>query len=80
MQINVSNLDTYEIAVGLLVAELQCRGLIWDDYAVPGGTSRENLYEIPRQTYLPGHDSGSKIKWNSPAFVINRGGREGEQT
>jgi len=76
MQINVSNLDTYEIAVRLLVAELQCRGLIWDDYTVQGGTSEK----IPRQTYLPGHDSGSKIKWNTPAFDVNREGREGEQT
>jgi len=30
--------------IELLLPELKKRGLFWDDYAVPGGTYRENFY------------------------------------
>lgn len=36
--------STFEDIVELLVPELRRRGLFWDEYAVPGGTYRENFY------------------------------------
>jgi len=39
----VSNPGSFEDVVDLLVPELQRRGLMWDDYDVPGGTFRENI-------------------------------------
>lgn len=40
----MSNPESYEDLVELLVPELQRRGLMWDDYTVPGGTYRENMF------------------------------------
>jgi hypothetical protein len=52
----VSNPESYEDLVELLVPVLQKRGLMWDDYTVPGGTYRENLLGTPGQSYVPeGH-------------------------
>lgn len=47
----------------LLVPELRARGLFWDDYAVPGGTYRENFYEISGQRYPPSDHVASKHHW-----------------
>ena len=44
---------------------------MWDDYAVPGGTLRENLSGIPGQSSLPDHHPGSKFKWNAPDSHAN---------
>ncbi|RDW88309.1 bacterial luciferase-like protein [Coleophoma cylindrospora] len=49
----VSNPESYEDVVELLVPELQRRGLMWDDYAVPGGTFRENMHRAPGEKLLP---------------------------
>src|ERR1022692_1135236 len=76
MHLDVSNPDSYETAVELLVPVLQRRGLMWDDYAVPGGTFRENLYGIPGQTSLPEHHPGSKFKWNALATHVNGDAKE----
>jgi len=44
--------------VELLVPVLQERGIMWKDYAVPGGTFRENLLGEPGQkTSPPDHPS-----------------------
>ncbi|KUJ08659.1 bacterial luciferase-like protein [Mollisia scopiformis] len=52
----VSNPESYEDLVELLVPVLQKRGLMWDDYTVPGGTYRENLLGTPGQPGVPeGH-------------------------
>ncbi|RDW73034.1 bacterial luciferase-like protein [Coleophoma cylindrospora] len=54
----VSNPESYEDLVELLVPVLQKRGLMWDDYAVPGGTYRENMLRTPGQKTTPaGHPS-----------------------
>lgn len=45
---------------------LQKRGLMWDDYTVPGGTYRENLHNTPGNPYLSDRHPGSKFKWNAP--------------
>jgi hypothetical protein len=79
MSADVSNPDSYETAAELLVPELQRRGLMWDDYAVPGGTFRENLYGMPDQTFLPDHHPGSKFKWNAPKQQVNGEVKENKQ-
>lgn len=50
----------------MLVPVLQKRGLMWDDYTVPGGTYRENLHNTPGNPYLSPRHPGSKFKWNAP--------------
>jgi hypothetical protein len=52
---------------------------MWDDYAVPGGTFRENLYGIAGQTYLPDHHPGSKFKWDVLKSGANGGAGEVER-
>lgn len=55
---DVSNPESYEDIVELLVPVLQKRGLMWEDYVVAGGTYRENLLSIPGQKTAPeGHPS-----------------------
>lgn len=49
-----------------MIPELQKRGIYWDDYAVPGGTARENLQSLPGQPYLPKEHPGVKIELNGP--------------
>ncbi|KAF2005828.1 coenzyme dependent N5,N10-methylene tetrahydromethanopterin reductase [Amniculicola lignicola CBS 123094] len=57
---SVTNPGSWEDVVDLLVPELQRRGLMWDDYAVPGGTFRENLLGTKA---LRGDHYGSRFKW-----------------
>lgn len=45
--------------------ELRRRGLFWDDYAVTGGTVRENYFEKPGEKRLPQGHPGSKYKWRA---------------
>lgn len=40
---------------------------MWQDYAAPQGTFRENLYGTPGKPYLPDDHPGSKFKWNYKA-------------
>ncbi|KIW95457.1 uncharacterized protein Z519_04041 [Cladophialophora bantiana CBS 173.52] len=54
---------SFEDVVELLVPELQARGLFWDDYAVPGGTYRENFYGLEGQKGLPDEHVGSRYRW-----------------
>ena len=54
--------QTYVNVVEMLVPELQRRGIFWDDYKVPGGTYRENFYEMPGQAEpLPSHPAAKMI-------------------
>jgi hypothetical protein len=57
--------------VELLVPELQKRGIYWDDYAVPGGTFRENMQVKPRQPLLPDDHPGAKVRWNTKPTAIS---------
>jgi hypothetical protein len=52
---------------------------MWDDYAVPGGTFRENLYAVPGQMFLPDHHPGSKLKWDVLKSDANGDAEEVEQ-
>ncbi|KAH7368216.1 dibenzothiophene desulfurization enzyme A [Plectosphaerella cucumerina] len=47
----------------LLLPELRKRGLFWDDYAVPGGTYRENFYRRPGQKKTPDNHVASSYRW-----------------
>lgn len=78
----VSNPESYEDLVELLVPVLQKRGLMWDDYTVPGGTYRENLLGAPGQSRVPDGHPASKFKYstlkekygdeNGDIFIDNR--------
>ncbi|KAI5863386.1 Nitrilotriacetate monooxygenase component A/pristinamycin IIA synthase subunit A [Durotheca rogersii] len=49
----------------LLVPELRRRGLFWDDYAVPGGTYRENFYRKPGQTGPLDEHVAAAYRWRA---------------
>ena len=55
--------QSFEDIIELLVPELRKRGLFWDDYAVPGGTYRENFYQKPGQKYPPAEHVAAKHHW-----------------
>jgi hypothetical protein len=59
----ISNPGSFEDIVELLVPELKKRGLMFDNYAVPGGTFRENLLRQPGQTSLRSDHYGSTFKF-----------------
>ncbi|ANB14824.1 hypothetical protein AWJ20_2436 [Sugiyamaella lignohabitans] len=56
---------SFDDIIKYLLPELRKRGLFWDDYAVPGGTARENFYGIKGQSYLPDDHPGSKYLWKA---------------
>ena len=61
--------QTFVDVIELLVPELQKRGIFWKDFHVPGGTYRENLYEMAGQHEpLPDHPAAAMI-WRSPEEV-----------
>ena len=59
----ISNPGSFEDIVELLVPELRRRDLVFEDYAVPGGTYRENLLREPGQRVLRKDHYGSKFKF-----------------
>jgi hypothetical protein len=63
--VDLSNLRSWEDVVELLVPELQRGGIYWEDYAVPGGTFRENMQVKPGQHLLPDDHSDTKLRWNA---------------
>lgn len=56
---------TFKDVIDLLLPELRRRGLFWDDYAVPGGTYRENIYRTPGQTGPRQDHPASRYRWNA---------------
>lgn len=56
--------------VELLIPELQRRGLFWNDYDVPGGTYRENLYGRRGQTEPPAEHPAGKLIWRAPVQQV----------
>jgi len=63
MDIDVSNPMSYDDLVDLLVPVLQERGIMWKDYAVPGGTFRENLRRTKGETKLPANHPGVQFRY-----------------
>ncbi|XHG02370.1 hypothetical protein AWENTII_005726 [Aspergillus wentii] len=54
--------ETFDDIIELLLPELRRRGLFWDDYAVKGGTFRENVYGQGQNRLKESHP-GSKYVW-----------------
>lgn len=54
---------SFEDIVELLVPELRTRGLFWEEYAVPGGTYRENFYQSAGQRYPPAEHIAASYHW-----------------
>lgn len=65
--------QTFTDVIELLVPELRRRGIFWDNYAVPGATYRENVYEKPGQAEPPkGHPAEAMIwRASDPANTTN---------
>jgi hypothetical protein len=61
----VTSPGSFEDVVYLLRPELVKRGLMWEDYDVPGGTLRENLYGVEGQNHLRDDHYGHKFKYPS---------------
>lgn len=61
----VTSPGSFEDVVYLLRPELVKRGLMWEDYDVPGGTLRENLYGVKGQKHLREDHYGHKFKYPS---------------
>jgi hypothetical protein len=53
-------------SVGLLVPQLQKRGIYWTDYAVLGGTLKENIQAQPSQLFLSRDQAGAKLRGVTP--------------
>lgn len=63
----VSNPESWEDVVQLLIPELQRRGLYWTEYPAHTesgcGTLRENAYCTPGEPMLRADHPGSQFKW-----------------
>ncbi|OCK76334.1 Nitrilotriacetate monooxygenase component A/pristinamycin IIA synthase subunit A [Lepidopterella palustris CBS 459.81] len=57
--------QSFKDIIDLLLPELRARGLVWDDYAVSGGTYRENFYEKPGQTGPLEEHVAAKYRWKA---------------
>lgn len=56
---------SFEDICNLLVPELRRRGMFWSEYAVPGGTYRENFYQKKGQTGPLDEHVASKYRWRA---------------
>jgi hypothetical protein len=63
--VDVSNPESYEDVVEMLVPVLQERGLMWKDYAVPGGTFRENMHRRPGEPLLPAVHPAAQFRYDT---------------
>ncbi|KAH7130174.1 luciferase-like domain-containing protein [Dendryphion nanum] len=57
--------QSFKDVIELLLPELRSRGLYWDDYAVPGGTYRENFYGKKGQTGPLQEHVASTYRWRA---------------
>ena len=74
---SVTNPGSWEDVVDLLVPELQRRGLMWNDYARPGGTFRENLLGARE---LKSDHYGSSFKWKDEVTAADGSKRKSAMT
>ena len=57
--------QSFQDVIELLLPELRSRGMFWDDYAVPGGTYRENFYgKVGQKVPLDEHVASS-YRWRA---------------
>jgi hypothetical protein len=76
--LDVSNLQSYEDVVDMLIPKLQRRGVYRTEYPAPapGGTFRESLQCKPRKPG-PGLDHPSaKFRWNAPKAINGHAAEE----
>lgn len=70
--------ETFDDIIKYLLPELRRRGLFWDDYAVPGGTLRENYLGVKGHSRLPDTHPGAKFFWKAgedvPAYAKEASG------
>jgi FMN-dependent oxidoreductase (nitrilotriacetate monooxygenase family) len=66
-----SNPGTFDDMIEFLLPELKRRGLFWDDYAVPGGTLRENYLGVEGQNRLSDTHPGAKYFWKAGEEIPN---------
>ena len=57
--------DSFKDIIRLLLPELRKRGLFWEDYAVPGGTYRENFYGVKGQSGPLEEHVASTYRWKA---------------
>ncbi|KAI2631985.1 Nitrilotriacetate monooxygenase component A/pristinamycin IIA synthase subunit A [Hypoxylon sp. NC1633] len=57
--------QSFKDIIELLIPELRSRGLFWDDYAVPGGTYRENFYQKRGQSGPLDEHIASSYRWKA---------------
>jgi hypothetical protein len=57
--------QSFKDIIELLLPELKKRGLFWEDYAVPGGTYRENFYEKEGQKGPLDEHVASSYRWKA---------------
>jgi len=74
----ISNPGSFEDIVELLVPELRRRGLMFEDYAVPGGTFRENLLRQPGQKILREDHYGSQFTFEREEAEVQRRKRKAD--
>ncbi len=66
--LNFTNLlfpETFENIVNLLIPELQERGLAQKEYAVDGGTYREQVYRQKGHTFVPEDHYAYPLRWKA---------------
>ena len=70
--------ETFDDMIELLIPELRKRGLVWDDYAVKGGTLRENYLGVEGGKRLGRGHPGAKYVWRKgeeiPEYLKNQEG------
>jgi hypothetical protein len=68
---------TFTDVIELLIPELQRRGIFWNDYAVPGGTYRENLTETEGQREPCDDHPAAAMIWRAPEVEAKANGHAG---
>ncbi|KAK2809107.1 hypothetical protein FQN50_004161 [Emmonsiellopsis sp. PD_5] len=73
---------TFDDIIEFLLPELRRRGIFWDDYAVKGGTLRENIYGQQGQTRLRETHPGAQYFWKEgeevPKYAAKKAEEDGE--
>ena len=75
--------ETFEDIIEHLIPELRRRGIFWEDYAVPGGTLRENYLGIKGASKLSETHPGAKFIWKAgeaiPEYAKETNGHSAEE-
>jgi alkanesulfonate monooxygenase SsuD/methylene tetrahydromethanopterin reductase-like flavin-dependent oxidoreductase (luciferase family) len=72
--------ETFEDIIELLLPELRKRGLFWEDYAVPGGTMRENYLGKEGENRLATTHPGAQYFWKAGEKIPEYAKKESEKS